>query len=397
MTAPLTELHPGHELWELASSLEGLERLEDLDSIVGLVMETCLGSAGAARGWLLLEPLSPEEGPARFFRGEPSDQPPREWGVVEGVYRENRTCLGQHSVAVPLYGCGERVGVLYLEGRDPSPVVAPLERVAEVAGTVLGEALLRRRDKRRQLDLESARSLHQALTLQNQELQRINGELHDFAVIAAHELQEPMRALRGYARLLRERLPANADVDSYLERIMEAASRMSSLTSDILRYAESSNVAIPRQRLNPAELLAQAREDLAEELRDSGARVERDVLPWVEGDPIALRMVYKNLLSNAIKFRRGSRPIIQVGAREGDAEILFWVRDDGIGIPREFCEEVFLPFRRLHTLEEYPGSGMGLTVARRLLERHGGRIWIEPRPEGGVTVFFTLASGGARA
>lgn len=213
-------------------------------------------------------------------------------------------------------------------------------------------------------------------------------DLRNFVHYASHDLQEPLRAVAGYSRLLRQHLAATADTTTtrLLEQIMSGTSRMSSLLKDLLDFSTLGDLGWHVQRVNTAEILNQARADLATEFRECQAQLVRDELPWAMADPLALRLLLRALLSNALKFRRGSHPQIRVGAREGT----FFIADDGIGIPERYHQEVFQPFRRLHTLDEQPGHGLGLALAQRIVERHGGRIWIESNSDQGITVFFQL-------
>lgn len=213
-------------------------------------------------------------------------------------------------------------------------------------------------------------------------------DLRNFVHYASHDLQEPLRAVSGYSRLLHQHLGPTADQTTtrLLEQILSGTRRMSSLLKDLLDFSTLGDLGWHVQRVNSAEVLNQARADLAGEFRECQAVLERDEMPWIQADPLALRLLFRALLSNSLKFRRGSHPHIRVGARDGT----FWVSDDGIGIPERYHQEVFQPFRRLHTLDEHPGHGLGLALAQRIVERHNGRIWIESNPTMGITVFFQL-------
>lgn len=217
---------------------------------------------------------------------------------------------------------------------------------------------------------------------------RTEDQLRHFVHYASHDLQEPLRAVSGYSKLLSTHLGDAADSTTrrLLDQIVSGTTRMSSLLKDLLDFSTLGELGWQIQRVNSAEQWTQARSDLAQELRDSQAVLERDELPWIEADPLALRLLFRALLSNALKFRRGSHPHIHVGYRNKT----FWLRDDGIGIPAAYHEQVFEPFRRLHTLDEHPGHGLGLALAERIVQRHGGSIWIESNPGFGITVSFRL-------
>lgn len=213
-------------------------------------------------------------------------------------------------------------------------------------------------------------------------------QLRHFVHYASHDLQEPLRAVSGYSKLLSTHLGDQADATTQrlLEQIVSGTTRMSSLLKDLLDFSTLGELGWQVQRVNSAEQLTRARSDLAQELRDSQAVIEREELPWINADPLAVRLLFRALLSNAIKFRRGRHPHIRVGSQDRT----FWVKDDGIGIAPPYHQQVFEPFRRLHTLDEHPGHGLGLALAQRIVQRHGGRIWIESNPTFGITVFFQL-------
>lgn len=217
-----------------------------------------------------------------------------------------------------------------------------------------------------------------------------------FVYYASHDLQEPVRAVTGYARMLAQQLGSEAEPESqYLVgQILLATAEMTTLLRDLLDYMDLGERRLILQPVNTADVLQKAKSDLAREIQQAEARVERGELPWVYADVLSLRLLFRCLLSNAVKFRRGSHPQIVVSsAPEGDTAH-FRFTDDGIGIPEEFHEDVFLPFRRLHTLDEFPGRGLGLAMARRIVDRYGTRIWLESNPVFGVTVHFTLPARG---
>jgi light-regulated signal transduction histidine kinase (bacteriophytochrome) len=226
------------------------------------------------------------------------------------------------------------------------------------------------------------------------ELERRVTDLRAFVHHASHDLQEPLRAVAGYSRLLVQHLGEATDPHSQylLGQIMLATAEMSTLLKDLLDYATLAEKRWNWTRVHLADVLQRVRADLAREIEEAEARLERGDLGWVTGDPLALRLLLRCLLSNALKFRRGSHPLIEVG---GDGSE-FWVTDDGIGVPERYHQEVFEPFRRLHTLDEIPGKGLGLAMARRIVERYGpqARIWMESNPVFGVTVRFRLPHEG---
>jgi light-regulated signal transduction histidine kinase (bacteriophytochrome) len=230
-----------------------------------------------------------------------------------------------------------------------------------------------------------------------EELARSNQELEQFAYVASHDLQEPLRMVTGFLDLLRQRHGDKLDgkAAEYVNFAMEGAQRMSQLIRDLLAYSRVQSKAWDPAPTDMKIVFERAASNCITTIRETEARVKGDGLPTVRGDPTQLVQLLQNLISNALKFRRPDvRPEVRVAARrgnDGDGDPwVFSVEDNGIGIPADQTDRVFLIFQRLHTREEYPGTGMGLAIAKRSVERHGGRIWIESRDEGGTRFMFTL-------
>ena len=223
-------------------------------------------------------------------------------------------------------------------------------------------------------------------------LNRSNEELRQFAYVASHDLQEPLRMVASYTDLLRRRHGTSFDAEGqrYLDYLAEGAQRMQALILDLLSYSRIANQGLT-QVLTPLDQpLDAALADLAPRLAETGAVIDRGPLPTLAADPGQLHRLFLNLLGNALKFRGPATPRIGIAAvRDGT----FWriaVCDNGIGIDPEYREQIFTLFQRLHSRAEYPGTGIGLAVCRRIVERHGGRIWVESSPEAGATFCFTL-------
>ena len=230
-----------------------------------------------------------------------------------------------------------------------------------------------------------------------EELERSNAELEQFAYVASHDLQEPLRMVASYTQLLERRYKdkLDADANDFIGYAVGGAKRMHHLLDDLLAY---SRVGIRRKPLDPTDCLAvfdAAVSNLDATIRDSGADVTRDALPTVMADEGQLVQLLQNLIDNAIKFRREEPPRVHVSAEQKRNEWVFSVRDNGIGIDPQYFERVFLIFQRLHR-EEYAGTGVGLAIARRIVERHGGRIWPESQSGQGTTVYFTIPAKGRR-
>jgi len=228
------------------------------------------------------------------------------------------------------------------------------------------------------------------------ELARSNAELEQFAYIASHDLQEPLRAVAGYVQLLERRYADQLDANAlhYIARAAGAAKRMQTLINDLLVYSRVGTRGKPFEPTDCGKVLEDALTDLRIAIEEGGAVVTHDVLPTVMADASQLRQLFQNLVGNAIKFRGGQPALIEVAARRAGPAWEFSVRDNGIGIPAEHFERIFQIFQRLHTREEYPGTGIGLAVCKKIVERHGGRIWVEAEPGQGSAFHFTIPDRG---
>jgi light-regulated signal transduction histidine kinase (bacteriophytochrome) len=228
------------------------------------------------------------------------------------------------------------------------------------------------------------------------ELERSNRELEQFAYVASHDLQEPLHLVSGYVQLLARRYKGqlDAEADEFIAYAIEGVNRMRNLIGDLLAY---SRVGSSRKEFAPIALedtLNRAMENLQPSIDEARAIITHDPLPSVLGDDDQMIQVLKNLIGNAVKFRSADRPQIHIGARQLEERWLFFVRDNGIGIDAHYTERVFVIFQRLHSADQYPGTGVGLAIARRIVERHGGSIWVDSEPGKGSTFYFTLRPVG---
>lgn len=224
-----------------------------------------------------------------------------------------------------------------------------------------------------------------------EQLEESNRELEEFAYFASHDLQEPLRKVLINAERLDRAASADAESRAWIARINEGAQRMRLLIHDLLGYARINAAEVRSERVELAEVLRDVEEELREEIARTGGRLESGGLPAVLGDAGLLRSVLRNLLSNALKFRRpDAAPRVRIGAEREGADWRIGVADNGIGIERDKRELVFRPFKRLHRKEEYPGTGIGLAICKRAVERLGGRVWAEAGPDGGTVFLFTL-------
>jgi light-regulated signal transduction histidine kinase (bacteriophytochrome) len=216
-------------------------------------------------------------------------------------------------------------------------------------------------------------------------------DLQEFASAASHDLAEPLRVIAGFANLLARRYKDNLDEDGdkYIEAILSGVDRMQAMIDALLRFAEVGQSGSVRTLVNANELMRGVVDALHGSISDSGAKVEIAELPVIAAEASLLGQLFQNLLSNSMKFRSARQLQVDVGAERGDGEWQFWVSDNGEGIDPAEAERVFEMFRRL-TTRDRPGTGVGLAICKRIVERHGGRIWVDPRPGGGSVFRFTI-------
>jgi signal transduction histidine kinase len=234
--------------------------------------------------------------------------------------------------------------------------------------------------------------LEQRVLARTAELSRTNDELRQFAYVASHDLQEPLRTVGSYAQLLARRYKGQLDgnADEFIRYIVGGVGRMHTLLNDMLAYSRvSQSEGKPLESTNCESVLESVRLNLEATIRESAAQVSNGSLPIVQGDEIQLGQVFQNLIGNAIKYRSESPPIVHVSAEREDSAWRFTVRDNGMGIDPQYHDRIFGIFKRLHG-RELPGTGMGLAICKRIIERHGGRIWVESATGQGSAFHFTI-------
>jgi PAS domain S-box-containing protein len=241
--------------------------------------------------------------------------------------------------------------------------------------------------------------LEQKVAARTAALTRSNEELRQFAYVVSHDLKEPLRTVSTFSQLLEERLGDNSDAESkeFLTYILSGVKRMSDLIDDLLAYASLDAAEARIRHVDLNLVMKEASFNLLATIQEAGAAIENDPLPEVLGDHVQLVQVLQNLIGNSIKYRSSEPPRVHVSAEWLDGELVVAVRDNGIGIDPAYSEGVFKLFKRLHARQEYSGNGVGLAICRKIVQRHGGRIWVESKLGQGATFYFTIAPARAQA
>jgi signal transduction histidine kinase len=300
------------------------------------------------------------------------------------LYRDENI---QAILIIPLQLHGQNRGAISFYYHEPHEFAEAEVRVATALGNLAGAALVNAELFQEQSRLRAeAQSMTSALQSSNEELQR-------FAYVASHDLQEPLRMVGSYATLLAKnyRGKLDADADEFLGYISGGVQRMQALVRDLLAYSRAAES--PQQNTEYISLkavLSNVLLNLRHAIEDSGATVTHDELPSILGDATQFTQLLQNLIGNAIKYHGADPPAIHIGCERAEGQWIFSVRDNGIGIEQRHFDRIFGIFKRLHSHEEYPGTGIGLAIARRIVERYGGRIWVESQLGAGATFFFSV-------
>lgn len=245
-------------------------------------------------------------------------------------------------------------------------------------------------------DISERKEAETRLSRQAKDLERSNADLSQFAHIASHDLQEPLRMVGNYTQLLARKYKGrlDADADEFINFAVDGVTRMQTLIHDLLSYSQVATQGKSFQAVDSAKAFDHALCNLEIAIEESGATVTHGQLPVVIADGSQLTQLFQNLVGNAIKYRYKEPPCIHAAARGNGAEWIFSLRDNGIGIDPHYAEKIFVIFQRLHSRREYAGTGIGLSICKKIVERHGGKIWVESEPGKGATFFFTLPYKG---
>jgi len=244
-----------------------------------------------------------------------------------------------------------------------------------------------------QMDVTDIKRAQKEMELYAEKLQRSNTELQQFAYVASHDLQEPLRMVISYLTLLEKRYWDKLDQDGhdFIKYAIDGGKRMKELIDDLLAFSRVDTVSSPFTTVNMNDLVQRTAVLLKVPIEESGATITVESLPTVYGDESQITQVMQNLIANAIKFHGEALPEVHVSGKVGPREWTFAVKDNGIGLDMEYSDRIFLMFQRLHNRDGYPGTGVGLAIAKKIVERHGGRIWVESEEGKGATFFFTIS------
>lgn len=240
-------------------------------------------------------------------------------------------------------------------------------------------------------DITEKKKMQAKLLTVSEELKRSNTELEQFAYIASHDLQEPLRMVTSYLQLLEKRYKDKLDQDAqdFINYAVDGSKRMRNLILSLLEYSRINSVR-PFEKIDLNMLLKEVLENLSASVKENNAIIRINELPAIKGDPVLIAQLFQNLIENGIKFRNSKNPEIIISGELKNDEYLFSVKDNGIGIEEKYLDKIFVIFKRLHSNEKYPGTGMGLAICKKIVEKHGGKIWAESEVGKGSTFYFTL-------
>jgi PAS domain S-box-containing protein len=243
------------------------------------------------------------------------------------------------------------------------------------------------------LDISEMKEVQNELATQTTELIRSNEELEQFAYVASHDLQEPLRMIGSYVQLISKRIDSKntESLNEYMNFVVDGVNRMQALISDLLQFSRVNRKGNPFAPVDLNEVIKIVLAHLTKRIEETGAIVTAMPMPVVNGDSFQLIRLLQNLVDNALKFKaEGKQPLIEIGVEDKGTEWLISVKDNGIGIDNKFYNRIFVIFQRLHARDEYEGTGIGLAICKKIVERHGGNIWVESESGTGSTFYFGL-------
>ncbi|MGP8215496.1 MAG: PAS domain S-box protein [Bacteroidia bacterium] len=240
-------------------------------------------------------------------------------------------------------------------------------------------------------DITEMRQAKVDLEQKTRELERSNSELEQFAYVASHDLQEPLRTISSYVQLLATRYKNELDKDAneFIDFAVDGSRRMRTLINSLLEYSRVNRVK-PFEWIETTDILKEIQLDMKDQINETGVNIKYNGLPRIYGDTVLIGQLFQNLIGNAIKFRSEKKPEIKISGKRKNGEYLFSVEDNGIGISSEYSEKIFVIFQRLNSRDKYPGTGIGLSICKKIVERHGGKIWVESEPGKGSKFYFTI-------
>jgi PAS domain S-box-containing protein len=346
-----------------------------------VVQEAVLSGFPQVLGKELLDPCFSQDYQEPYRQGRVSAIANIETANIQHCHREFLAQFGvKANLIVPILQRNNLWGLLIAHQCEHprnwnNPEIELLQQLANQIGIALSQAQLLEQETR-----------------QRQELARSNADLEQFAYVASHDLQEPLRMVGSYLQLLERRYKDHLDerANEFIDYAVDGARRMQTLINDLLSYSRVSTRSQPFELVDCNLLMKCVLGNLKVAIEDSGAVVTYDTLPEVMADTTQLTQLFQNLIGNAIKFKGEQPPKIHIGVELTEQTWRFTVRDNGIGIEPQYAERIFVIFQRLHTRDKYPGTGIGLAICKKIVERHGGSIWIESQPQHGATFFFTI-------
>jgi signal transduction histidine kinase len=393
----------GYQVVTAANGAEALTKARQTppDLIVSDILMPVMDGFNLCREWQKDGRL--QQIPFVFYTATYTDDRDREFALSLGA---RRFLIKPEEPDVFLQEIQEAIQTI--QPSPAAPTRAPSEAAPEEESGYLkqyNQVLIRKLETKIQQVEKVNRDLEQGLTERKRaeeqirrtlaDLERSNKELEQFAYIASHDLQEPLRMIASYTQLLQARYGDRLDQDAkeFIDYAVEGASRLQCMIEDLMKYSRVVTRGKLPDTVDAHAALGEGLANLSLLIAENGAVVTNGDLPQVKADRSQLIHLFQNLIQNAIKFRRPERPLIHVSASRGNDGWVFAIRDNGIGIEPQYFERIFGIFQRLHTRTEYPGTGMGLSICKRIVERHGGRIWVESELGEGSTFHFTLPEG----